>query len=94
MFSLLCVKYDMLMHEMMMGMYKLFCRFGLKENALNRVVTTKVVQVELDMKTLLQRTQEEANLNILDFGVIDTSFFDDPPTTPVQDPPQDAYESA
>jgi hypothetical protein len=50
----------MFMHEMMMGMYKLFCRFGLKENALNWVVTTKVVQVELDVKTLLQRTQEEA----------------------------------
>jgi hypothetical protein len=63
MFSLLCVKYDMFMHEMMMGMYRLFCRFELKENALNRVVTTKVVQVELDVKTLLQRTQEEAGEN-------------------------------
>jgi DNA-binding Xre family transcriptional regulator len=63
MFSLLCVKYDMFMHEMMMSMYKLFCRFGLKENALNRVVTTKVVQVKLDVKTLLQRTQEEAGEN-------------------------------
>jgi hypothetical protein len=45
MFSLLCVKYDMFMHDMMMGMYRLFCRFGLKENALNRVVTQRLYKL-------------------------------------------------